>query len=358
MNFKTVEEGRVKLIVPDVNLPEDGREYGFYNPRMKFDRNISVCVLKVFKDIFEEKFGSQPRVCDLLCATGVRGIRYTKEVKLDDVTINDINEKAIEVAKKNVEMNEVSVKVTNIDANELLTKEKFDVIDIDPFGSPFRFIDSAARSLSKFSLFCVTATDLPVLFGIYPKVCFRRYGLRSVRCEFEAELGLRILLTFVIRELAKYELAFQPLICYARKHWIRLFGLVERSVDKVDQLLKNFKYLKIDDKPVGDIYLGELTSKFFCSKVLKELKGCKFEDELKLVNMISTELQIPFYFDLVWIAKNLKKPLVKTDSVVDALRRKGFSASRTHFSSTGVKTDATLKEVINIIDEITNKKQR
>lgn len=349
MKLKKVREGKIDIFVPDVELPEEGKNYGFYNPRMRFDRNISVCVISVFRKIFEKRFGKQPMVCDLLCATGVRGIRYVKEAGVENVVINDKNPNAIELAKRNVLENGVEIEISNVDANKLLLERRFDVIDIDPFGSPYPFIDCAAQSLNKFSLLCVTATDLPVLFGIYPKVCLRRYGIRSCRCDFENELGLRILISFVIRELAKYDLAFQPILSYVRKHWIRLFGLVERSLSKVDEILKAFKYLDIDDTRIGSIYMGEIKNDFFCSMISEEIKKRDFKEEMRLINTIISELNLPFYFDLSKIAKRYKKKLVKIERVVDDLRKKGFAATRTHFSSTGIKTDATEKEILDIL---------
>ncbi len=350
MNMKKVREGKVELIVPDVKIPEDGREYGFYNPVMRFDRNISVAVLKVFREIFERKFGNEPKVLDALTATGVRGIRYAKEDRLSDVTINDINPKAIEVARKNVELNEVKVRVMNEDANKILTEESFDVIDIDPFGSPYRFVDSTARACGKLSLVCITATDLPVLFGIYPNVCLRRYGAKSLRCQFERELGLRILLSFLIREFSKYDLAFQPVLSYSKKHWMRIFAMVKRSSEKSIELMKKFECLNVEGEFVGHVYLGPLKSHFFLKSLIDELKKRGFEEEEKFVKLVDEEINNPFYFDLTWISKKYKKKIPKVQSVVDALKSSGFAATRTHFSPTGVKTTATFEEVLKIVE--------
>ncbi len=350
MEFKLVKEGKVEVMVPNVKLPEDGRAYGFYNPRMSFDRNISVTVVKTFAKIFKEKLGKLPRVCDLLTATGIRGIRYAKEAKLSDVTINDVNEKAIELAKKNVEGNQVKIQVKNIDGSKLLLKEKFDIIDIDPFGSPFQFIDPAARSLEKFSLLCVTATDLPVLFGIYPKTCYRRYSLKSKRCQFENELGLRILVSYIIRELAKYELAFKPVLSYARKHWMRIYGIVEKSSTKTDQILKEFKHLMIDDFEVGNVYMGNLQQEFFVKSVLEDMKKRDYALETRMLEIIKSELDIPFYYDLTWVSKHYKKKIPKVESIVENLNKNGFKASRTHFSPTGIKANVELNDLLRLLD--------
>lgn len=49
------------------------------------------------------------------------------------------------------------------DANELMyrhksTVDRFDVIDIDPFGSASKFLDSAVQAVANGGLLCVTCT--------------------------------------------------------------------------------------------------------------------------------------------------------------------------------------------------------
>ena len=49
------------------------------------------------------------------------------------------------------------------DANDLMfrhrvTKDRFDVIDIDPFGSASKFLDTAVQAIADGGLLCVTCT--------------------------------------------------------------------------------------------------------------------------------------------------------------------------------------------------------
>lgn len=57
----------------------------------------------------------------------------------------------------------------------------FHVIDIDPYGSPSIFLNSAIQAISNGGLLCVTATDMPVLCGKYPETCFAKYGATSMK---------------------------------------------------------------------------------------------------------------------------------------------------------------------------------
>jgi len=44
-------------------------------------------------------------------------------------------------------------------------KDRFDVLDLDPYGAPTPFLDGAVQAVSEGGLLCVTATDMAVLCG-------------------------------------------------------------------------------------------------------------------------------------------------------------------------------------------------
>ena len=54
--------------------------------------------------------------------------------------------------------------------------DRFDVVDIDPYGSAAPFLDSAVQSASSGGLLCITCTDMAVLCGNHPEACFAKYG--------------------------------------------------------------------------------------------------------------------------------------------------------------------------------------
>jgi tRNA (guanine26-N2/guanine27-N2)-dimethyltransferase len=108
--------------------------------------------------------------------------------------VNDLNPLAVELARENVTENALSnVHVCKDDANLLLRKcrGKFDVIDIDPFGTPSPYVDSAASSLKAGGMICVTATDTSALCGTYKKPCIRKYSAKPLKNEYCHETGLR-----------------------------------------------------------------------------------------------------------------------------------------------------------------------
>src|SRR3989338_11630452 len=81
----------------------------FYNPVMKLNRSISVLLIKSF---FDEKI----RIADILAGSGIRSIRFLKEVgeKIESVDINDNSKKAVDMIKKNLRLNKINIKKNKI----------------------------------------------------------------------------------------------------------------------------------------------------------------------------------------------------------------------------------------------------
>jgi tRNA (guanine26-N2/guanine27-N2)-dimethyltransferase len=60
------------------------------------------------------------------------------------------------------------------------------------------------------------------------------------------------------------------------------------------------------------------------------------------------EIVTPFY-DLHELASRHDVSVPKRDKVIEALREKGYPVSRTHFRPTGIRTDAPLKDILDIL---------
>ncbi len=134
-------------------------------------------------------------MCEPLSGSGVRGgIRYLLEVDgVSKVVMGDLSREAHALIMRNLERNGgVSDRAEAVrgDANELLSRVKCDVVDLDPFGSPpAPFISSAVRALRDGGLLCLTATDLGVLEGRHYNKAVRRYGVFPLRVPFSREVG-------------------------------------------------------------------------------------------------------------------------------------------------------------------------
>ncbi len=363
MKLLQIREGKTKLFVPEAEKVSK-RMHVFYNPSQEFNRNISVSAVQAFQNQSKQKL----KICDALAGTGVRGLRYAKEVSgVKSVALNDKNPLASRLIRKNIAANNLRKKcvVSHNDANVLLSKNIFTVVDIDPFGSASPFLDAAARSVFWKGFFCVTATDTAPLCGTYPDACFRKYGVRSLLTDYYSELGVRVLISSIILACAKYEKAFFPVLSFSREHYYRVFGKIERGAKKCDKALQQFGFVmhcsrcgnrKFGDietecscgskfKICGPVLLGKINDKKFIMEAIQYARKNGFSFESSFLSSLSKELVVPFYYDLHYLAKTAKTKIPKIEELIASLKKKGFAASRTNFCPTAVKTDASFAQL-------------
>ncbi len=339
----------------------------FYNPVAEFQRDVSVSALQAWQKTGRERL----TVCDALSATGIRGLRYAKEVSgVRQVTLNDRNPASVRVIRKNISLNGLSriCTASRSDANALLHGNVFTCIDLDPFGSPNPFLDAAARSIWHRGFFAVTATDTGPLSGSFPRACFRKYGIMTFRgAPFYSELGIRTLLSYVILAMARRDRAFIPQLCHSTGHYFRCYGRIEHS-SSIGRLLKDFGFVSYNPKtgeyrtgsqPVekwpfaGPVYLGRIQDRAFVREVFIDLKSRDFRQKAVEARMLATiigEADAPaFYWDLHVLASKLKVPAKGMEDVMLELKENGRLAIRTHFCPTAIKTDANYGEMKRLL---------
>ncbi|MBU3896509.1 MAG: tRNA (guanine(10)-N(2))-dimethyltransferase [Nanoarchaeota archaeon] len=366
MKFKQIKEGKVKFFVPV------GRKYDlpvFFNDEAELTRDISISALQVFIDNSDKKIN----VCDALSASGARGLRYAAEVKgVGKVFLNDSSPSAVKLIKKNIFLNKLQKKCTAIksDASLLLSGNIYGMIDLDPFGPPVKFLDSTAKAAFHKGFIGITATDTAALCGSSPMAGLRKYGIKSIRTEFYNELGLRILITSIMLAFARHEKAFIPVLAFPYKHYYRIFGKVEHE-GSVANLLDQFGFVNYCEKcsersfgqpeiihdghqmkTCGPIYLGKINDSTFVEATLKDMRKRDFrlrKEELKLLDTLRQESDYLFYYNTHRLAKIYKFTVPKFEDLIERLNKNGFKASRTVFCDTGLRTNATLKELLKIL---------
>ncbi|KAM4676225.1 tRNA (guanine(26)-N(2))-dimethyltransferase isoform 2-T2 [Discoglossus pictus] len=171
------------------------------------------------------------RVLEGLAASGLRSVRFAREVPgLHSVIANDFSASAVELIKRNIEFNGVGNLVTASysDARMLMygrrdTRDRFDVIDLDPYGSPSMFLDAAVQSVSEGGLLCVTCTDMAVMAGNSGETCYSKYGAMSIKSRFCHEMALRILLHTLDLRSNCYQRYIVPLLSVSADFYIRVF---------------------------------------------------------------------------------------------------------------------------------------
>ena len=208
----------------------------FYNSDMKLNRDISIKVL-------DRDSQSNMRIADPLAGTGVRTVRFlleTKKTKIKEALANDISKTAAGNIKKNLKLNSCGKKtaVFNQDACTFLLENKpFDYIDVDPFGTPTPFLDSASKALSKNGMLAVTATDTAALSGSAPKACLRKYWATPLKNHLMHETGLRILIRRVQLSGSAHGKALTPVYSYSKLHYMRVFFRSSPKVSEIDKMM-------------------------------------------------------------------------------------------------------------------------
>jgi len=357
--IKSITEGITDVLVYKTKETKKGpgakNKLPFYNPSMELNRDFSVLLCQWLINNSKKHIS----LLDGLAASGIRGVRLANEIYGDfDVTINDWDKNAYDLIKKNIEKLKLkNVTVLNCNLNSLLTEKKFNYIDIDPFGSPAYFIDSALQSISHEGIIACTATDTAPLCGVYPLVCFRRYGAEPYHSEVMKELGLRILLGFICREAGKYDKGIKPILAYSTDHYFRIYVHIINSVKAANDSMNSYCVIKPGEyigyettkKYIGPLWTGKLNSK----KNLGELRTILFEKKLKtknslwkLIDLLEEEAEAPmFFYTADNIASILKRHQPKMKTIFEELRKKGYEATKTHFNVKAFKTNAPITEI-------------
>ncbi len=345
-----IVEGKAKIETSD-NV--------FYNPRMKFCRDAD---MEIFRKLKSKSY------LDALAATGVRGIRAKLEANFSGVEFNDISKKACELIKRNLRLNEIDARVHNRDAVSLMREISYQHVDIDPFGSPSEFIDSSTKSAIKY--LSITATDTSALCGSSPISGLRKYGAFAEKTEYYHEIGLRMLIGKIVRELTKYDKSMDVLISWAKEHYYRVHLKLKKTSRGAGKIYEKMGYIFHCPKCLrrewvdvfnvfekfcecgeefrmyGMLWLGELHNSSFVSSLSKE------GDVGLLFKRIEDEIHAVSHYDLHVICKKLRISPPPIQDVITGLKEEGFSASRTRFLGTSFKTDADIDEIKRIILEI------
>jgi tRNA (guanine26-N2/guanine27-N2)-dimethyltransferase len=379
--IKHIEEGLTKIEFPEFEKVSSQAPV-FYNPHMELNRDLSILAIQVF----QKQEAREINICDLFGGSGIRGVRYKNEIDgVGEVSINDISETANHYERHNIELNDLSdIEVYQHDASMFLRMKRgeFDVIDIDPFGTPAPFIDSAGYCARRNSLLCVTATDTSALCGTYEEPCIRKYNSKPYKSEYCHENGIRILAGFVALTLSKYAKYIEVKMSHSTEHYMRLYLEVKKGSKKTDASLKNIGYIShcknclhrqtsnglaspIDETcPIcgeklvhaGPLWLGPIQNRDFIQNMIDEADNKKINSEkeaLKLLNKCLIESDAPAtYYDVHSICKSLKLSAPKFDLILSELENNGFEAVKTQYDPLGIKSDAGIEDIKTVLTKL------
>ena len=187
-----VREGGCELRVSARLASSPGGTAGFFNPRMRANREFALAALAAATALRLRESG-QPtaHALDACAASGALGLRWatqgqsaaaaaaravrpldTRPLPEIRVHLNDLDEQCVRLCEVNVTANGLSTRVEAVHARDcraLLCERVFDFVHLDPFGSVAPQLDAAFGSAPHGSVVSLTATDTAAIYGIYPR---------------------------------------------------------------------------------------------------------------------------------------------------------------------------------------------
>ncbi len=365
-------EGQAKVLV---------REGVFYNIYAEQSRTLTV----IFTEAYAEYSGRTGLFyCEPLAASGVRGIRIALEApSVDRVCLNDLSKEAYSNIVENIRLNGVEDRVlaSREDANLHLLKHAFsrrpDIVDIDPFGSPMPFMAAAVQAIRHGGMIAATATDIAPLCGVHGRSTFRKYGAKPLKTSFCRELAVRIVLGAIARIAAIFDAGIKPLASHSTRHYLRVYVEVVKRTSAADRSMGEIGFLAYCPQcewrslvrglatalpkacencgsPLqvgGPLWVGPISDPAFLERAVR--KGVDMgmgSREVGLVSMLLEEsIEAPPYYQLDEMASKMGASSPPVKRIVEALRERGYRASRTHFDPKGIKTDAPYRLLMEML---------
>jgi tRNA (guanine26-N2/guanine27-N2)-dimethyltransferase len=382
---KLIHEGKVELIVPELDetsrIPIQQLRSNapvFYNPQMKTNRDTAVLVTRAY----QSEVNRPILICEPMAGCGVRGIRLLLETHdIDSIVLGDLNPTALELAQENAIINGVNnlINFRELDANLLMSLHsypsgRFDYIDIDPYGTPIPFINTAINAIKNHGIIALTATDMAPLCGVNKRACLRKYGSWPLKSEFCHETAIRIMTAAMVRHSAIYEYAATLVFGYYLDHYIRGYYKIQKGARRADRKLKDIGYIKYcpicltretsqDNHTItckcgkrmqigGPLWLGELSDLSFLNKIIEDIehldymRGTRVD---KLAKIIIGEHGFPVgFYDIDKICKVAGVKSISTNKVKNKLIKSGYLFTKVHYSPRGFKTNADISELVKI----------
>ncbi|KAI1320480.1 RNA methyltransferase tRNA(m5U54)methyltransferase [Mortierella claussenii] len=437
--FKKVTEGKATILFPDTNEV-------FYNPIQEFNRDISIAAIRTWDEIFQEeraakraekqarkeanaakraKEGLEPlpekelpegivdptaprgiTILEALSASGLRSVRYAKEIpNVKHILTNDLEADAVASIKRNADFNGISPDLLEPhkgDAIDVLYQhrdpfKRYDVIDLDPYGTASPFIDGAVQAVSDGGLLCVTCTDLGVLAGSnYTETCYAKYGGHPVKADFCHEVALRLVLNTLSTSAARYKRHIVPLVSLSIDYYLRVFVRVytsaaevkmtasktclayvcsgcqstyTQSLGKVSENAKGNKKFGVNTGPpinqncehcggrfhvAGPMWGKELHSVAFIERMLKHVNGASalYKTQPRILGMLTVckeEIEAPFYYTANGLSGTVHSTSIPLLQVISALLHDGYQVSGSHAAQGSIKTNAPPSAIWDIM---------
>lgn len=364
----TIIEGKTQILIPKGALEQKvpPRDIAFFNPRAKLSRDFSIVVYSTFL----KNFDGQKSFLDGLSGLGARGLRVANEIEGTEVFVNDLNPSALELSEKSANLN--NLQNYQISKNDIcqffnafsLRGKRGAIVDIDPFGSPAKYIDCGLRATIHKGLLSVSATDLQVLHGIFKDACKKKYHGVPVKTTYSNEISIRLILGLCITVAARLDIEATPVFVETNQHYYRVYLKILNKPDTRDNIgyiihcrncgnrhishdfTSNCSLCSGMVETAGPLWVGKLFDRNFVAQMLEQIPDHVDKKCQKTIQKSLLESEMPAcYYTLDEIAESLKSAPIPLEQIISRLQQAGFSASPTSFNPTGFRTDCKIDKI-------------
>lgn len=344
-----------------------------------------------------------PRVLEALSASGLRAIRYAIEVKeIGQVVALDNDKASVESCRRNIKFNgsvassKVESQLADARVYMLTHPKEYDAVDLDPYGSPSVFLDSAVQSVVDGGILMCTATDMAVLCGGNGEACYSKYGSYPLKGKYCHEMALRILLASIESHANRYKRYIVPVLSVQMDFYVRVFVRIYTSASAMKNTPLKLSYVyqctgcdSFHLQPLGRTVSKNNSVRYlpgfgpvvredcsYCRKKfnmggpiwsapihdqewvntiladVKSLKACypAYNRIFALLTTISEELpDVPLFVSLHNLCATLKCTSPSAVIFRSAVINAGYRVSGTHVSPLGLKTDAPMDVIWDIM---------
>ena len=367
----TITEGKTQILIPKGALEQKvpPRDIAFFNPRAKLSRDFSIIVYSTFL----KNFDGQKSFLDGLSGLGARGLRVANEIPETEVFVNDLNPSALELSKRSAELNNLqNYQISKNDICQFFNAfsvrgKRGAIVDIDPFGSPAKYIDCGLRATIHKGLLSISATDLQVLHGLFKDACKKKYHGVPVKTSYSNEISIRLILGLTIAIAARLDIEATPLFVETNQHYYRAYLRILNKPDTRDSIgyivhCKTCGNRYVSHEPVticslcsskvelaGPLWIGKLFQKDFVAQMLDNIPEQADKKCQKAIQkaLLESDMQA-CYYTLDEIAEQLRSAPIPLEQIISRLQQAGFSASPTLFNPTGFRTNCKIDRIKEI----------
>jgi tRNA (guanine26-N2/guanine27-N2)-dimethyltransferase len=364
----TITEGKTQILIPKGALEQKvpPRDIAFFNPRAKLSRDFSIIVYSTFLKNFE----GQKSFLDGLSGLGARGLRVANEIPNTEVFVNDLNPSALELSKRSADLNNLqNYQISKMDICQFFNAfskkgSRGAIVDIDPFGSPAKYIDCGIRATVHKGMLSISATDLQVLHGLFKDACKKKYHGVPVKTTFSNEISIRLILGLTISIAARLDIEATPVFVETNQHYYRVYLRILNKADTrneigyiiycrncgnrhtSDTMISNCSLCSGITEIAGPLWTGKLFEQDFVEQMLQNIPEYVDKKCLKAIQKARQESEMPAcYYTLDEIAERLKSAPIPLEQITSRLQQDGFSASPTLFNPTGFRTDCKIDRI-------------